>query len=132
MCLSPSVLTDPLLVYPFRADRSVREMGPGHVQEHMGILAHGDSEGALFEEGTQTGGSDRTRASVAASLVGDVGGLAELEVTQMRAWGEVCKGSWCSQWGSTCCEALEARHRYRRILYFQRNRHMHSTSGGSW
>lgn len=70
MCLSPCVLTDPLLVYPIRADRFVREMDLGHVWGHTGSLAHGDSEGALFEEGTQTGVSDRTRALVAAPVAG--------------------------------------------------------------
>lgn len=58
--LLPSLI--PSLPIPFRAGRFVRQVGLGCVQ---GGLEHGDSEGALFEQGTQAGVSDRTKALVA-------------------------------------------------------------------
>lgn len=92
--MSPSALTDPpSLPIPVRADRFVRQVGLGCVQGHTGSLAHGDSEGALFEEGAQTGVGDRTKALVAAPVcvVEEVGNWVCRSGPTLLAW-EVLEG----------------------------------------
>lgn len=90
--LLPSLIP-PSLPIPVRADRFVRQVGLGCVQGHTGRLAHGDSERALFEEGAQTGVSDRTKALVAAPVcaVEEVGNWVCRSGPTLLAW-EVLEG----------------------------------------
>lgn len=69
-------------------------MGLGCVLGHTGSLVHGDSEGALFEEGAQAGVGDRTKALVAAPVcaVEEVGKLGLSERTHAACRGGVWEG----------------------------------------